>query len=143
MKYLMPVCLVASLLLSACATTREYEEKISGWIGHTVDDLYSALGVPTSTQPQPDGGSIVTYERKEVVKAVPESNTTQLSVPGSSNPSNGSSTSQAKTGAATTANTRIVSCTTRYKTDSTGVIRSWTFDGNGCKAVEEPAPQKP
>ena len=130
-RFLASICLVLSL--GGCATTTEYGHKISGWIGHSVDDLYSMLGKPSSSEPQADGGKIVSYERTEVVKAAPDAKAAQqhaASLP-------------ATAATAEPANTRTVSCTTRYKTDSTGVVRSWTFDGEGCKAHEAAAPQQP
>lgn len=132
MKHLLPFCLL-SLLLAGCATTMEYGHEIGDWIGHTVGDLYAKLGKPDSSEPQPDGGKVVSYERKEVVPAAPDSKAAQQQSAASDN-------GAAKTPSTATPppNTRIVSCTTRYKTDSTGVIRSWTIDGEGCKAYEEP-----
>jgi hypothetical protein len=146
MKHLISICLLP-LLLAGCATTMEYGHKFGNWIGQSVDDLYSKLGTPSSTQPQPDGGKIISYERSEVVKASPESKNTQPSNSGNSSAANSSATASdqpvTNTATATPSNTRTISCTTRYRTDSTGVIRSWTFDGNGCKAHEEPAPHRP
>ena len=133
-RVLMSACLLP-FLLPGCATTTEYGHKIGSWIGHSVDDLYSMLGTPTSTEPQADGGKIVTYEKTEVVRSAPGDKVAPPATPGT--------TSQAAAAATEPANTRTVSCTTRYKTDSTGVVRSWTFDGEGCKAHEAPAPQQP
>ena len=143
MKRLSAICVVP-FLLSACATFTEYEQKVSGWIGSGVDELYSVLGKPSSTETQPDGGKIITYEQKEVVKASPETAKPADNKAAQAVPVNAVSAAPAVAPAAESpANTRIVSCTTRYRTDSTGVIRSWTFDGEGCKAHEEPTPQQP
>lgn len=140
-RVLIYVCLLP-LLLGGCATTKEYGQKVSSWIGHTVDDLYSKLGKPSSTETLTDGGKIVSYERKEVVKDVSENKATQPlasndgGVTKSANRNPNEQISAGKETAST--KTRTVSCTTRYKTDNTGVVRSWTIDGNGCKAHEEP-----
>ena len=143
MKRLSAICVVP-FLLSACATVTEYEQKVSGWIGSGVDELYSVLGKPSSTEPQPDGGKIITYEKKEVVNTSPEAAKPADKKAAPAAPVNAGGAGQAAAPAAEApANTRVVSCTTRYRTDSTGVIRSWTFDGEGCKAHEEPKPQQP
>ena len=135
MKYILSVILLP-LLLAGCATTKEYGQKVGIWIDQSVDDLRAELGVPSSAQPQADGGSIVTYEHKEVfmVPAPVQHQAAAEILPAV--PATTASPDQPDAGVAITAGTRTVSCTTRYKTDSTGVIHSWTFDGEGCKAHE-------
>lgn len=150
MKKIMFIFLMP-LILVGCATTMEYGQKLNDWIGHTADELYAKFGKPSSTKTQPDGGKTIQYERSEVVKAPPastEGKTAQQPTTadsGATNTSNVQPADQSGTSAAATppVNTRTVSCTTRYKADSTGVIRTWTIDGSGCKAYEEPYSKHP
>ncbi len=124
---------IAMFLLAGCATTTEYGRKIGSWVGQGVDSLVSTLGIPSSTEPLADGGKIVSYEQKVEPLAHP--------VDASSTPSSEATPQATPVRSEAIPNlptdTRVVSCTTRYRADSSGVIRSWTLDGEGCKANEQ------
>ena len=130
---------ITMFLLAGCATTTEYGKKIGSWVGQGVDSLVSTLGIPSSTEPLADGGKIVSYEQKVEPLAHPED------APSTSQSDASPQITPARVEAATIPpiDTRVVSCTTRYRADSSGVIRSWTLDGEGCKAYEQaPSPKK-
>ena len=119
------ICILpVALLVTACATTTEYArqaydygKQATSWVGQKVESLYAKEGTPSAVEPQPDGGKIIEYRKTQTVDAAPAT------------PSASANTLPP--------NTRVVPCTTRYKTDNTGTIRSWTIDGAGCRAVEE------
>lgn len=158
MKNTACICL-ASFVLASCATTAEYGGKLAdygrqagSWIGQKVESLFAKEGPPSSMQPQPDGGTIIQYQRSQRVESAPTTavpNPAAMPAPASPSMTDdgtrtvGSGPQAAAPAAmdAKAANVRIVPCTTRYRTDSTGTIRSWTIDGEGCKAVEELPPQ--
>ncbi len=135
--------LLATLLLAACATTAEYGRQVvdygrqaGSWIGQKVESLYATEGEPSSVEAQADGGSIIQYQKGQPT-AGPAQAAGKDAQPGA--PAMNSGAPQAESGAktATAGNAKVVPCTTRYRTDSSGTIRSWTIDGAGCKAVEE------
>ena len=147
------ICLVP-LMLVGCATTLEYEKKLSDWIGHHVDELYAKFGTPSSTHALPDGGKVVQYEQSRDAEHAPAASgavapgkAAHDAVPsnaGALEPGYRLATDLGTTAAPPTpAKTRVVSCTTRYRTDGTGTIRAWSYDGKGCKAREEPVSTPP
>lgn len=122
----------AAFMLAGCATTTEYARqaveygKHAGtWIGQKIESLYASEGKPSAVEVQPDGGKVVEYQRQQTAETAPGVKSTPPVTADAS----------AATGAATTPATRTIPCTTRYKVDNTGTIRSWTIDGEGCKAV--------
>lgn len=140
------LCLVAAtLMLTACATTQEvgrqivdYGKQAGSWIGQKIESLYSKEGKPSSVEPQADGGKVVEYKTRQTVPAKQGASGESGIGQGASNAT--TSTSDKNSIAP---NTRVIPCTTRYRTDSTGTIRSWTIDGEGCKAVEVETPPQP
>ena len=119
-----PAALLLASLLTSCATTTDYAKQAydygkqaTSWVGQKVESLYAKEGPPSAVQPQADGGNIIEYQKTRTIDAAPAT------------PAAAANTQPP--------NTRVVPCTTRYRTDSTGTIRSWTIDGTGCKAVEE------
>jgi hypothetical protein len=140
------ICL-ASLVLSSCSTTAEYGRKVvdyskqmGSWIGQKVESLYAEEGEPSSVKQQPDGGTVIEYKHNQTVEKAPDTAATAAS-PGQAVPSAATESQvTAANDAATPVNVQVVPCTTRYRADSSGTIRSWTIDGAGCKAIQETPP---
>ena len=155
-----------SLALAGCATTAEWGNQVvdyskqvgswisegGSWIGQKVESLYAKEGTPSSTEVQPDGGKIVEYKSNQTLEKTPDGKERVIASQPSQSPvtqaSAASSSGQQAAVAAPEAkpanpNIRVVPCTTRYRTDATGTIKSWTIDGEGCKAVEEATPPHP
>jgi hypothetical protein len=131
------VTFFATMFLAACATTTEYAKQAydygkqaTSWVGQKIESLYAKEGTPSAVEPQPDGGKIIEYRKTQTVDAAPVA-------PPSPTPALTAEKTTPPGASPLPPNTRVVPCTTRYRTDSTGTIRSWTIDGAGCKAVEE------
>lgn len=132
------LCLaLAALTLAGCATTTQYAKQVidygkqaGAWVGQKVESLYAGEGKPTAIEPQADGGKVVEYQHPQTAQPTPPAPATNAAT-------------QATTAETPAPATRIVPCTTRYRVDSTGTIRSWTIDGAGCRAVEVETPAQP
>jgi len=162
------VCIgLLSLALAGCATTAEYGSKVvdytkqvgwwigegGSWIGQKVESLYAKEGTPSSTEAQPDGGKIVEYKSNQTLEKSPDGKEKVIASQPTQAPAVQASTAATTSGQqaavvtpetkSANPNIRVVPCTTRYRTDATGTIKSWTIDGEGCKAVEEAPPSHP
>ena len=161
------VCIgLLSRALAGCATTAEYGSKVvdygkqvgswigegGSWIGQKVESLYAKEGTPSATEAQPDGGKIIEYKSNQTLEKTPDGKEKVIASQPSQAPAGQTSTAAASGMQATAVapeakpanpNIRVVPCTTRYRTDATGTIKSWTIDGEGCKAVEEAPPPHP
>lgn len=106
----MRILLIATFfILSACATTENYERKLDSWIGSSESALVSQWGAPASTY-QMDGGKVLSYQYSGGVSAY-------------GTPVYGS---------------YIVNAVNNYcNTDffiENGVISKWRWQGNMCKS---------
>ena len=52
---------VSTLILTACATTANYEKLLNTWVGNHIDNLVSSWGPPQSSYPLSDGGRVIEY----------------------------------------------------------------------------------
>ena len=133
--------IAATLMLVGCATTQEYGRQVveygkqaGSWIGQKIESLYSIEGKPSSVQPQADGGSVIEYRTQQTVP-------TRTGDAGATSATTSAAANQTEKNSLPP-NTRVVPCTSRYRTDNSGTIRSWTIDGEGCKAIEVATPQQ-
>lgn len=128
--------IVAAVALAACATRQNYEQSLNGWIGHKTDELAASWGPPSSTQNLSDGGRLVTYDsqrsRSIPTGALTEPTTTYIKgtpVEGGRGSTYGSSTGYV----IYTPPARVVmECVTKFTTDGSGKIVSWSAEGNDC-----------
>jgi hypothetical protein len=51
------------LFLAACATTRQYEEKLEAWVGRSDSDLVVKWGAPVATFSQGNGIQLYEYQK--------------------------------------------------------------------------------
>lgn len=115
---------VVLTLLAGCATTAKYEENLQGWIGKPEQDLVRAWGAPNSVYAT-GGIKFLTYAktRQGYVPGMTPSYQTQVigntvvSTPVGGSPGH--------------AYTR--QCDTTFEV-SAGVVSSYRFEGNACKA---------
>jgi hypothetical protein len=106
---------VVTLGLAGCATTGNYEKILSSWVGSSADSLASSWGPPSETYPLESGGKLVTYMNV--------GGTTAYST---YNPYSGT--------VFTTAGTYW--CKTTFTVDNANAIRSWSWQGNMCRAKD-------
>lgn len=55
------------LSLAGCVTAEQLDQRLGVWVGREGDDLASSWGAPTGTYKKKDGGSILSYDRMQVI----------------------------------------------------------------------------
>jgi hypothetical protein len=112
--------LVLCLILFTVACSRgKYRAAVNSWMGHPRDKLITTWGAPTSIVPLKSGGEVIEYVRSAT------STSSGLSLPVTMA---GGATAYVNTGGGTS--TRF--CKTTFITNSSGLIVSWRYEGNGC-----------
>ena len=117
--------LCAALLMSAaasCASTEAYEKALQQWVGKHVDALVTAWGPPQGSHRFEDGHQVIQYVDRR----------TQYQRPWT--------TYNSETG-----NREIIdegyfhefTCITTFETDTAGIVKSWSWKGNGCAIAPE------
>jgi hypothetical protein len=99
--------LLVFLITSACATTGRYEKILDSWVGVDVNRLFEAWGPPSSTFDMPDGRRQYTWLFDGGAVAMPIGNMAVAVRRG---------------------------CMTTITTSTTGVIQTWRYEGNACRA---------
>ena len=116
MKKTIPLVVVL-LLLTACATTANYEIKLRSWVGKHADQLVMSWGAPDSVYALTSGETILKYSRQG------QKNQYQFV-------SVGGQTSYVPAGS------KSLNCETEFKVSSNGIINAWKYRGNNCKAYK-------
>ena len=150
------ICLLATFLISGCATTKGYQEVLETWVGSSADDLVSSWGPPTSVYELSNGGKVIQYNRSNTGQV---GGYTYQSPETTYHNGSGYSSGQASAydnygnsahatssgyssynGSSTTYTTKTTpvynvtyTCNTRFTTDSAGKIVKWSHQGNSCK----------
>lgn len=130
------------LVLTGCATTQNYEKILSSWVGAPESALISNWGPPTSSYQISANSKVITYMRGRNVQVggfattTPVTTTTNGNIYGSVN-ANYTSTATTYVPTVTPVTNIAMSCSTRF-TVNNGVIASWAWEGNDCKANEPP-----
>jgi hypothetical protein len=141
MKVKVFVLLAVILCLAGCATTANYEKTCASWIGDKEDSLISSWGPPQSTYTLSDGSRVIQYVREGnaqvggLTYTAPQTtyNNGVINGYGGSATYNGTSTQFVEQ---TTPVYNIhLSCITRFTIDSSGIIQSYSFEGNNCLAL--------
>ena len=114
------IILILMILVTGCATTRNYEKALNALIGSNEEDLVLIFGQPNKSYNLPDGRTVIEYSRYRVVeKNVGEPYLSML-------PENYIGTPDIYK--------KTLWCKTSFVLDQTGTITSWSHEGNDCKA---------
>lgn len=108
MKKLLLSLSLASVFITACATTRQYEESLKEWEGRPVSDLIKRWGSPSTTASLADGGKMYLYFRKNKENIKIKNETTDKVEP-------------------------LFDCKTSFLTDKQDFIIGWKYDGHDCR----------
>lgn len=65
------------VLVTACATTANYERMLNSWIGAPEWEIVAKWGAPQATYPLADGGKVVTYIKSDNTVTIPGVTTTR------------------------------------------------------------------
>ena len=121
MKPHQTLAVALALLLTACATTAQYETHLARWGGQPLDDLVLAWGPPQSSYTLRDGRQVVEYQRQQLVRRP------------------GLGRSMLNTSRVfylldeMEDDYTLLQCRTRFTVDAQGIIQNWTWDGNACR----------
>jgi len=119
-----------ALLLSACATTANYEKSLNSVLGAHADYLMRSWGVPQRSFQMPGGNTVYVYERSSQYTTpvtVAPGQTTQYTVGNTTYMTMGPST---VSGGAIQYST----CRTEFEADPSGRLVRWRWEGNACTA---------
>ncbi|MCQ4307954.1 hypothetical protein NA645_08125 [Pseudomonas stutzeri] len=127
MRTINPLIMLCAILISGCATTAKYEAILASWVGSPEGDLIRSWGPPQQVYDTGSGTKYLTY-----------SSSRQVYIPGTSptyttnyNPYTNSATTTSYGG--TPAQNINMGCQTTFEV-SGGVISSWRWQGNDCRA---------
>ena len=135
-----------SLLISACATTENFEKILATWVGTHVDNLVSQWGPPARSYPLSDGGSVLEYTNQRNIQiggyatSVPQTtyNSGSVNVSGTGGSAYGtySGTTTTYVQQTTPVQNIAMQCITRFTVNGSGTITKWAWQGNDCRATE-------
>lgn len=123
MRIVTALAVAAALLVSACATTANYERTLNSWLGHKEEELVASWGPPQNVYVTPSGARILTYTDAGTVYlpgTPPSYRSTVIGNTVYSRPYGGTSPMALD-----------YSCTT-HMTVEHGVITHWRYEGNNC-----------
>lgn len=112
------ITLLSLLLLSACATTGNYEANLNSWRGRTPEELIEKWGYPDGTFDHPNGNKVYIYSNSRSTASVSPSIYQNPYTPG--------------TDITVTNNTSW--CKTYFEVDDRGLISTWRWEGNACRS---------
>lgn len=118
------VIALVALLVAGCATQKGYEEILNTWINQPESDLVASWGAPDATY-EAGGDKFLTYSnsRSGYVPAVqPNYQTTVIGNTAYTNAIGG-----------VPGHSYMISCKTTFRVRN-GAVRSWSHEGNGCRA---------
>ena len=140
------LALVLAFILTGCATTANYENVLSSWVGTTADNLIMRWGPPSNSYPLSNGGRVLEYSNQRNIPLggyatiVPQTtySSGNVNVYGKGGPAYGNYSGTSTTYVQTTTPIQNIAmhCSTRFTVDSQGVVRNWAWQGNDCKAVD-------
>jgi len=123
MKFLIVAAALLSLLISACATTANYEAVLNSWKGQNISDLINDWGYPINSYKLPNGNTVYMYSSSNTY-ITPRNTTTTYEVRG--NTIYGRSNTYG-------GQTLNYWCNTFFEADESGQIVTWRWEGNDCR----------
>ncbi len=102
-----------SSFLFGCATTQKYEAILDSWSGSAETDLVSSWGAPANEYTAKDGSRILTYIQSGGTRGTAYYNPYTKMVYN---------------------NDQEVYCKTHFVVSSVGIVTSWRYEGNMCRA---------
>jgi len=119
---------ITAFLLTACATTKNYQVMLNHWQGSNIQDLMKSWGYPDAGAKLPNGNTVYMYTRQQTFIAPPTPNTTPTIINARGTPL-----------AVSTYNGEFVggqeipmTCRTWFEVNPQGVIVNTRFQGNNC-----------
>lgn len=124
------VSLIGMLLLSGCATTKNYQQVMNEWQGAKAQDLVRVWGNPDSAVKLPNGNTTYMYYRQQQF-TTPSSNAAPTFGPFGTTRYSGGFAGMYGAGYGQTVS---LYCRTLFEINSQGIIVSTQYHGNNCVA---------
>jgi len=110
--------------LTGCATQAKYDRRLGTWVGHSVDELFSRWGYPTSSFAAPNGEDTVYVYPTGTTVTIPS----QTSYSGQVTPW-GTYSGSGYTWGGQSIN---LWCKTYFVVNKNKMITSYSYEGNAC-----------
>jgi len=133
------------IVLMGCATTANYEKILTSWVGTHADNLVSSWGPPQGSYTLSDGSAVIEYVQSRNVQGggytytVPKTtyHYGSASAYGSGGSAYGTYSGYSTTYVNKTTPTYNIhkTCKTTFNVNSQGIITSWRWRGNACRAL--------
>lgn len=145
-SYLAAISIAFVLTLCSCATTANYEKILQSWVGVHSDDLIASWGPPQNSYQLSNGGAVIEYFGGRTVpiggytysqpQTTYHSGTVNTYSPyGRTGYGSYSGTSTTYVQKQTPVYNIPMQCRTTFTVNSSGIITSWRWQGNDCKAL--------
>lgn len=134
---------VSALLVASCATQEGYKNLLNSWVGSHVDTLVMSWGPPQGSHTLSNGYKVIEYDDRSTVNipgttyTTPQTNYHSGSIMGGGGVVGYSGTSTSYVTHTTPGYSIAQRCVTRFTIDDMGIIEKWSFEGNGCRAVND------
>jgi len=127
MKFRVISTALVTLLITSCATTKNYEIILNRWVGKNINDLISSFGYPRGSFTIPNGNKVYVYSFSRSMR-MPTSTTSSYDLYGNS-----------IYGTSTTTGGQVLTawCRTYFETNKKNIIIKWRWEGNDCVAYKK------
>lgn len=129
--------LASSLLMTACATTANFETNLNSWVGKSESELVGSLGNPVQIIKLPDGDHALVYAAARIIRSGGYSTQTNSYDNGwdKNKHSRGWSGNSTSTQQNVPLTDSLYSCVTRYIIHN-DLVKATGHTGNDCKSVD-------
>ena len=123
------IFVVISSVVTACATTANYEAKLNTWIGHSTEELVDAWGYPSKKITAPNGNAVYVYNTAETYRTPAYVSPRYTTVTVRGNTAYATTTGGARYGG------QVVrqQCTTWFEVNNNKIVK-WRHQGSMCQA---------
>lgn len=126
--------LALGLIMAGCATEEGYRQLLARWTGASADDLIISWGPPTREATLSDGRRVLQYD-EVLTSYYPGATAYERRRIPVYKPGVGHAYGIATVPEETRGWYYTWSCSTRFVIGENNRIQSWSFNGNGCRAV--------
>ena len=126
--YKLSFVLLGILLLSACATTLKYRQKLNAWHGKNIQQFVNLWGYPDHTIKAPDGNRVYVYKERDVTSFPTYTSAGYTAVSTDSGKTVVTQVPSITSGGGI----YTFSCTTWVELIKRGIIVNTSFKGNDC-----------
>ena len=129
------ILLASSILMTACATTANFETSLNTWVGKSESELVGSLGTPVQIIKLPDGDHSLVYISNRVIRSGGYSTqSNSYNYDDNKKKTNGGNGSSTSTQQYVPLTDSLYSCVTRYIIHN-DLVKATGHTGNDCKSA--------